>query len=100
MQVICQSKVRPYPDYFLFAARFLIRLSCTGVTPMTFANVVKVTELVVDNSLDKLEAVNNKKKKIFEKFPATTYIPVSSLALPGMLFEIEAIAVRTEKNKE
>lgn len=62
---------------------------------MTFANVIKVTELVVGNSLEKLEAVNNKKKKIFTRFPASTYIPVDSLALPGMLFEIEAIAVRT-----
>lgn len=61
---------------------------------MTFANVVKVTELVVGNSLEKLEAVNNKKKRIFERYPASTYIPVNSLALPGMLFEIEAIAVR------
>ena len=61
---------------------------------MTFANVVKVTELVVGNSLERLEAVNNKKKKLFQRFPASTYIPVDSLALPGMLFEIEAIAVR------
>lgn len=64
---------------------------------MSFANVIKVTELVVGNSLERLEAVNNKKKKIFARFPASTYIPVDSLALPGMLFEIEAIAVRTKK---
>jgi len=61
---------------------------------MTFSNVVKVTELVVENSLEKLEAVNNKKKQVFQKYPASTYIPVDSLALPGMLFEIEAVAVR------
>ena len=61
---------------------------------MTFANVVKVTELVVENSLEKLEAVNNKKKKVFQRYPTSTYIPVDSLALPGMLFEIEAVAIR------
>lgn len=62
---------------------------------MTFDNVVKVTELVVGNSYERLETVNNKKKKIFRKFyPTSTYIPVASLALEGMLFEIEAIAVR------
>lgn len=61
---------------------------------MTFANVVKVTELVVGNSLERLTIVNDKKKKIFSIFPASTYIPVTSLALPGMLFEIEAIAIK------
>ncbi|MNT44752.1 Endoribonuclease L-PSP [compost metagenome] len=61
---------------------------------MTFANVVQVRELVVGNSLEKLEIVNNKKKLIFNRFPASTYIPVNSLALPGMLFEIEAVAVK------
>lgn len=60
---------------------------------MSFDNVVKVTELVVGNSLERLSSVNNKKKLIFKKFPASTYIPVDSLALPGMLFEIEAVAV-------
>lgn len=60
---------------------------------MTFDNVVKVIELVVGNSLDKLNSVNNKKKSIFKKFPASTYMPVDSLALPGMLFEIEAVAI-------
>lgn len=60
---------------------------------MTFDNVVKVTELVVGNSLEKLTTVNNKKKLVFKKFPASTYIPIDSLALPGMLFEVEAVAI-------
>lgn len=61
---------------------------------MGFDNIVKVTELVVGNSLERLEAVNNKKKSVFKDiYPASSYIPVDSLALPGMLFEIEAIAV-------
>lgn len=61
---------------------------------MGFENIVKVTELVVGNSLERLEAVNNKKKRVFKDiYPASSYIPVDSLALPGMLFEIEAIAV-------
>lgn len=62
---------------------------------MTFDNIVKVTELVVDNSSEKLLAVNSKKKEIFNKYyPASIYIPVDSLALKGMMFEIDAIAVK------
>lgn len=61
---------------------------------LSFDHIVKVTELVVGNSLLRLQMVNDKKKAVFKKqFPASTYIPVESLALPGMLFEIEAIAV-------
>lgn len=60
---------------------------------MNFDNIVKVTELVVENTTDRLNSVNNKKKLVFKKFPASLYIPVDSLALPGMLFEIEAVAV-------
>lgn len=62
---------------------------------LTFDNVVKVTELVVGNSHARLESVNNKKKKVFLKFfPASTYIPVDSLAVEGMLFEVEAVAIK------
>lgn len=62
---------------------------------MTFDNVVKVTELVVGNSKERLEAVNSKKKEIFKKtYPVSLYIGVESLALKGMLFEIEAIAIK------
>lgn len=62
---------------------------------MTFDNVVKVTELVVGNSSEALQAVNAKKKEIFKKhYPASIYIPVESLALKGMLFEIEAVAIK------
>ncbi len=62
---------------------------------MTYHNVVKVTELVVGNTRERLDAANNKKKQIFTKqYPTSTYIPVDSLALAGMLFEIEAVAVK------
>lgn len=61
---------------------------------MTFDNVVKLTELVVGNSLERLNTVNAKKKKTYKVFPVSTYTPVDSLALPGMLFEVDAIAVK------
>lgn len=61
---------------------------------MSFDNIVNVTELVVGHSSEKLHMVNAKKKLIFKNhYPASTYIPVESLALEGMLFEINAIAV-------
>ncbi len=64
---------------------------------MTFENIVKITLLIVDHNQEKLEIWAEEAKKIWNSsfLPTSTLIPVSQLALPGMLFEIDAIAVKS-----
>lgn len=64
---------------------------------MTFENVVKITLLIVDHNPEKLEIWAEEAKKVCNPtfLPTSTLIPVSQLALPGMLFEIDAIAVKS-----
>lgn len=63
---------------------------------MTFDHIVKVTLLIVDHNQEKLEIWAEEAKKVWKNsfLPTSTLIPVSQLALPGMLFEIDAIAVK------
>lgn len=63
---------------------------------MTFENIVKITLLIVDHNQDKLDIWAEEAKKVWKDslLPTSTLIPVSQLALPGMLFEIDAIAVK------
>ncbi|MBB6330622.1 enamine deaminase RidA (YjgF/YER057c/UK114 family) [Chryseobacterium sediminis] len=63
---------------------------------MTFENVVKITLLIVDHNSEKLEIWAEEAKKVWSQsfLPTSTLIPVSQLALPEMLFEIDAIAVK------
>lgn len=63
---------------------------------MTFDNIVKITLLIVDHNQEKLEIWAEEAKKTWMSswLPTSTLIPVSQLALPGMLFEIDAIAVK------
>ncbi|MFS4432288.1 RidA family protein [Chryseobacterium sp. S90] len=64
---------------------------------MTFDNVVKITLLIVDHNPEKLEIWAEEAKTVWNPtfLPTSTLIPVSQLALPGMLFEIDAIAVKS-----
>lgn len=56
--------------------------------------VAKLTILVVDHDMSKLEVLTRNVKKMFgEALPAQTLIPVPRLAVDGMLFEVEAMAV-------
>lgn len=88
-----EGEVRSFEDQITLAYQNMeMVLKKAG---MTFDNVVKVTELVVGNSSDRLHSVNAKKKEFFKShYPASLYVPVESLALKGMLFEIEAVAVK------
>ena len=57
-------------------------------------NVVKITLLIVDHDAEKLRYLVEKRKAVFgDKPPASTLIPVPALYAPGVLFEIDAIAV-------
>lgn len=64
---------------------------------MTIENIVKISLLIVDYNQEKLEIWAEEAKKVWKGpfLPTSTLIPVSQLALPGMLFEIDAIAVKS-----
>jgi enamine deaminase RidA (YjgF/YER057c/UK114 family) len=56
--------------------------------------VAKLTVFVVDHDMSKLEVLTRNVKKMFgEALPAQTLVPVPKLAVDGMLFEVEAVAV-------
>lgn len=63
-------------------------------------NVVKVTTLVVDHEEEKLKIIVEEFQKAWPRknFPVNTLIPVPSLALKGMLVEIDAVAVAENIN--
>lgn len=56
-------------------------------------DVVKVTLFLTDISYFP-QVVELRKRFFTEPYPADTIVEVSRLALPGLMFEIEAIAVR------
>ncbi|NER78482.1 MAG: RidA family protein [Leptolyngbya sp. SIO1D8] len=57
-------------------------------------NVVKITLLIVDHDTEKLAYLGEKRKAVFgDNPPASTLIPVPALYAPGVLFEIDAVAV-------
>jgi enamine deaminase RidA (YjgF/YER057c/UK114 family) len=61
-------------------------------------HIAKLTTLVVDYDAEKHKILIEEGKKVWadEKFPVNTLIPVSRLALDGMLIEIDATAVMRE----
>ena len=57
-------------------------------------DVVKITLLIVDHDAEKLAYLVKKRKAVFgNNPPASTLIPALILYAPGVLFEIDAIAV-------
>lgn len=58
----------------------------------TFADVVKITNYVLDADEWK-RVLPVRAQYIEEPFPASTFVEVSALMFPGLLIEIEAIAV-------
>mgnify|MGYP001819799640 CR=1 FL=1 len=57
-------------------------------------DVVKITLLIVDHDAEKLVYLVSKRKTVFgDNPPASTLIPVPALYAPGVLFEIDAVAV-------
>ncbi|MGA5098530.1 RidA family protein [Streptomyces lavendulocolor] len=60
-----------------------------------FEHVVRLGSYVVDHDPGKLEILGKALHAAFgERLPAQTLSGVAALALPGMLFEIDAVAVR------
>lgn len=56
--------------------------------------VAKLTVLVVDHDMSKLEVLTSNVKDMFGKaLPAQTLVPVPKLAIDPMLFEVEAVVV-------
>ncbi len=57
-------------------------------------DVAKITLLIVDHDADRLAYLVKKRKAVFgNNAPASTLIPVPALYAPGVLFEIDAVAV-------
>lgn len=63
---------------------------------MSFEDIVKITLLIVNHDQQKLEIWSEEAKKTWknQNLPTSTLIPVASLALPNMLFEIDAVAIK------
>ncbi|MER5936257.1 Rid family hydrolase [Streptomyces sp. NPDC001928] len=60
-----------------------------------FEHVVRLGTFIVDHDTGKLEALGKALHARFgDRLPAQTLSGVASLALPGMLFEVDAVAVR------
>ncbi|NGO68830.1 RidA family protein [Streptomyces boncukensis] len=60
-----------------------------------YRDVARLGTYVVDHDLDKLAALGKEVHRIWgDSPPAQTLSGVASLALPGMLFEVDAVAVR------
>lgn len=71
-----------------------LRLALEGVG-LGFEHVVRLGSYIVDHDLAKLEVLGKALHGAFgDRLPAQTLSGVASLALPGMLFEIDAVAVR------
>ncbi|MGW7048263.1 RidA family protein [Streptomyces avermitilis] len=62
---------------------------------LRYENVARLGTFIVDHDLDKLKILGNALHARFgDRLPAQTLSGVASLALPGMLFEVDAVAVR------
>ncbi|PXX61460.1 enamine deaminase RidA (YjgF/YER057c/UK114 family) [Nocardia tenerifensis] len=66
-----------------------------GSVGLGFAEVAQLRTFVVGHDLDKLAVIGKKIAEIWgERPPVQTLVGVAALALPGMLFEVDAVAVR------
>lgn len=66
-------------------------LDAVGATP---GQVTKITTYVVDYDESKLGVMTDAVKRAFgDALPAQTLVPVPRLALDGMIFEVDAVAV-------
>ncbi|MEV0340881.1 Rid family hydrolase [Nocardia sp. NPDC050713] len=62
---------------------------------LDYADVAQLRTFIVGHDLDKLTVLGKKIAEIWgERPPTQTLLGVAALALPGMLFEVDAVAVR------
>lgn len=63
--------------------------------PFDYADVAQLRTFIVDHDLDKLTVLGKQIAEIWgDRPPAQTLLGVAALALPGMLFEVDALAAR------
>ncbi|MFE6867920.1 RidA family protein [Kitasatospora sp. NPDC057692] len=75
-----------------------LRRALAGVG-LGFENVVRLGSFVKDHDPAKLEILNGAVRAAFgDRLPTQTLSGVATLALPGMLVEIDAIAVRPARD--
>ncbi|NDL56767.1 RidA family protein [Phytoactinopolyspora mesophila] len=71
-----------------------LRIALAGAG-LDYSHVVQLRTFVVDHDADKLRELAAQVGRIWGGQPPTqTLIGVAALALPGMLFEVDAVAVR------
>ena len=76
----------------------VVALEAVGARP---DQVVKLTTYVVDHDQAKLAVLTHQLKAVFgTHLPAQTLVPVPRLALDGMLFEVDAIAILHSVNAQ
>ncbi|WP_280265538.1 RidA family protein [Nocardia wallacei] len=62
---------------------------------LDFADVAQLRTHIVDHDLDKLGVIGKKVAQIWgDRPPTQTLTGVAALAMPGMQFEVDAVAVR------
>ncbi|MDI3387704.1 RidA family protein [Streptomyces sp. B-S-A8] len=70
-------------------------LSALRGVGLGYEHVVRLGTFIVDHDQDKLQILGKALQARFGgRLPAQTLSGVASLALPGMLFEVDAVAVR------
>lgn len=87
-----------------FAAQVDKTLSNMAITlaaeDLGFEHVVKLTAFVVDHDEETLKTIVAAGTRVWgTRPPAQSLIPVPALAGPGLRFELEAVAVRPERNQ-
>ncbi|GAB2678075.1 RidA family protein [Nocardia goodfellowii] len=64
-----------------------------GSAGLDYADVFQLRTFIVDHDLGKLEVLGKKIAEIWgDRPPVQTLVGVAALALPGMLFEVDAVA--------
>ncbi|WP_166354980.1 RidA family protein [Phytoactinopolyspora limicola] len=66
-----------------------------GAVDLDLSHVAQLRTFIVDHNPDKLAALTGRISQIWgQRPPAQTLLGVAALALPGMLFEVDALAFR------